>query len=132
MSPRLSLEPATSGTRKDFAMQLSERPNLRNLRDQAKNLVHTGVCPTLADAQFQIPRHYDFPSWPKLKQHVESLEQAGELRQAVSRNDLAPIDALLTANAELRQALNDVPLQALAQPGCIPIMEVVVRHGADV
>jgi hypothetical protein len=42
-------------------------PNLRHLRDQAKDLVHTGAVPTLADAQFQIARQYGFPSWPKLK-----------------------------------------------------------------
>ena len=114
-------------------MQLPERPNLRHLRDEAKSLVRTGAAPTLADAQFQIARQYGFPSWPKLKQHVESLEQAGELRQAISRNDLARVDALLTANAGLRQVLiEDVPLQAQAQPGRIPMMEVLVRHGADV
>lgn len=54
-------------------MQLPDRPNLRYLRDQAKNLVRSGAVPTLAEAQFQIARQYGFPSWPKLKQHVESL-----------------------------------------------------------
>jgi ankyrin repeat protein len=68
-----------------------------------------------------------------MSQHVESLEQAGELRQAISRHDLTRIDTLLRANANLRQVLiEDVPLQALAQPGCIPIMELLVLHGADV
>lgn len=114
-------------------MQLPERPNLRHLRDQAKDLVRNGAATTLADAQFQIARQYGFPSWPKLKQHIESREQAGELRQAISRNDLARVEALLTVNPDLRQVLiDDVPLQALAQPGRIPMMEVLVRHGADV
>ena len=114
-------------------MQLPERPNLHHLRDQAKDLVRSGATATLAAAQFQLARDYGFASWPKLKQHVESLEQAGQLRLAISRRDLARIDALLTANASLRQVLiDDVPLQALAQPGCIPIMELLVRHGADV
>lgn len=114
-------------------MQLPERPNLRHLRDQAKDLVRTGAAPTLGGAQFQIARQYGFPSWPKLKHHVESLEQAGELRQAINRNDLARVVALLTANAALRQVLiDDVPLQALAQPGRIPMMDLLVRHGADV
>ena len=114
-------------------MQLPERPNLRHLRDQAKDLVRSGAAPTLAAAQLKLARDYGFPSWPKLKQHVESLEQAGELRQAIKRHDMPRIDALLTANPSLRQVLiDDVPLQALAQPGCIPIMELLVRHGADV
>jgi len=61
------------------------------------------------------------------------MTTADELRQAINRHDLTRIDALLTANAGLRQVLiDDVRLQALAQPGCIPIMELLVRHGADV
>lgn len=69
----------------------------------------------------------------QVKPRVEPLEQTTELRQAISRNDLARADALLTANADLRRVLiDDVPLQALAQPGRIPMMEVLVRHGADV
>jgi len=95
--------------------------------------VRAGAAPTLPDAQIQLARDYGFSSWSKLQQHVESLEQTAELRQAINRNDLARIDALLSANAGLRQVLiDDVPLQALAQPGCIPIMELLVRHGADV
>ena len=114
-------------------MQLPERPSLRHLRDQAKGLVRSAAAPTVAAAQFKLAQDYGFASWPKLKRHVESLEQAGELRQAVHRRDMARIDALLTGHPELRQVLiDDVPLQALAQPGCIPIMELLVRHGADV
>jgi ankyrin repeat protein len=114
-------------------MHLPDRPNLRHLKDRARDLVRSGAAATLAAAQLELARNYGFPSWPKLKQHVESLEKAGELRQAITRRDMARIDALLTSNAELRQVLiNDVPLQALAQPGCTAIMELLVRHGADV
>lgn len=114
-------------------MQLPDRPNLRYLRDQAKKLVRSGAAPTLAQAQFQIARQYGFPSWPKLKQHVESLKKTGQLTQAIAANDVARVDALLTANPELRQFLiDDVSLMAVAQPGRIPMMELLVRHGADV
>jgi ankyrin repeat protein len=114
-------------------MQLPDRPNLRHLRDQAKDLVRSGAAPTVADAQFQIARQYGFPSWPKLKQHVESLEKAAQLNQAINANDLARVRQLLTAHPELRQVLiDDVPLQRVAQPGRIPMMELLVRHGADV
>ena len=114
-------------------MQLPERPNLRHLRDQAKDLVRTGTAPTLADAQFQIARQYGFASWPRLKQHIESIEKAGQLKQAINSNDLARVDELLTADPGLRQVLiDDVPLQRVAQPGRIPMMELLVRHGADV
>ena len=114
-------------------MQLPDRPNLRHLRDQAKDLVRSGSAPTLAAAQFQLARDYGFPSWPKLKQHVESLEQAGELRHAIDRNDVVRVEALLASNPELRDVLiGDVPLQRVAQPGRIPMMELLVRYGADV
>ncbi|MBV8845641.1 MAG: ankyrin repeat domain-containing protein [Bryobacterales bacterium] len=114
-------------------MQLPDPPNLRHLRDQAKDLVRSGAATTLADAQFQIARQYGFPSWPKLKQHLESLEKAGRLNQAINANDLARVEELLTANPELRQVLIDeVPLQRVAQPRRIPMMDLLVRHGADV
>jgi len=61
------------------------------------------------------------------------MTTADELRRAINQRDLARIDALLTGDPSLRQVLiDDVPLQALAQPGCIPIMELLFRHGADV
>jgi ankyrin repeat protein len=113
--------------------KLPDRPDLRHLRDQARDLMRSGAASTLAAAQLQIAHEYGFPSWAKLKHHVESLELAGELRQAIGRRDLVRIEALLSANPDLRQVLiDDVPLQALAQPGCIPIMDLLVRYGADV
>jgi len=114
-------------------MQLPDRPNLRHLRDQAKDFVRTGAAPNVAAAQLQLARDYGFPGWPELKQHVERLEQASELRESINRNDLARVEALLTTNPELRRVLiDDVPLQRVAQPGRIPMMELLVRHGADV
>lgn len=113
-------------------MQLPDRPDLRHLRDQAKDLVRSGAAATLAAAQFQLAQDYGFPSWTKLKQHVESLQKAGELRHAIDANDLARVEALL-ASPELRQVLlDDAPLQRVAQPGRVPMMELLVRYGADV
>jgi hypothetical protein len=114
-------------------MQLRDRPNLRHLRDQAKDLVRSGALRTLAAAQFQLARQYGFASWAKLKQQVESLKDAGRLRRAIAGNDVARVEEFLTSNPGLRQVLiDDVPLQAVAQPGRIPMMELLVRHGADV
>jgi hypothetical protein len=64
---------------------LPERPNLRHLKDQAKDLLHSGSAATLADAQFQIARLYGFASWPKLKAHIDSLEETGQLKHATRR-----------------------------------------------
>jgi hypothetical protein len=53
------------------AFQLPAGPNLRHLKDQAKDLLKRGKAPSLANAQFQIAELYGFPSWPKLKSHVD-------------------------------------------------------------
>ena len=62
---------------------LPDRPNLRHLKDQAKDLVKAGTAKSISDAQFQIARLYGFPSWPKLKAHVDSLGEIGQLKQAI-------------------------------------------------
>jgi ankyrin repeat protein len=55
------------------------------------------------------------------------------LKQAIDTNDVAQVQELLTAYPALGQVLiDDVPLQRVAQPGRIPMMELLVRHGADV
>ena len=36
-------------------------------------------------AQFAIARQYGFSSWPKLKAHVESLEEIGQLKSPSMR-----------------------------------------------
>jgi hypothetical protein len=51
---------------------LPDRPNLRHLRDQAKDLLKAGTASSLADAQLQTARLYGFASWPKLKAHAYS------------------------------------------------------------
>ncbi len=58
---------------------LPDRPNLRHLKDQAKDLLKSGGAVTLADAQFQIACSYGFTSWPKLKAYVNSLAESGKL-----------------------------------------------------
>ena len=63
------------------AQALPDRPNLRHLKDQAKDLLKAGRAASLADAQFQIARLYGFASWPKLKAHVESSEEVAQLRR---------------------------------------------------
>jgi ankyrin repeat protein len=155
---------------------LPERPNLRHLKDQAKDLLKSGTAKSITDAQFQIARAYGFASWPKLKAHVESFEEAGRLKQVIDNNDLERVKAMMTNNPALhraplgygkdgpltwvaecrvpweppspaRQAMaewmighgsdvhqgGDAPLMRAALNGYrIPMMEVLVAHGADV
>ncbi|MBI3832207.1 MAG: ankyrin repeat domain-containing protein [Planctomycetes bacterium] len=84
--------------------ELPERPNLRHLKLQAEDLVKAGAAATVADAQFTLARQYGFPSWPKLKAHVELLGETGELKAAIDANDLERVKALMTHNPELHRA----------------------------
>src|SRR5215467_5331124 len=83
---------------------LPERPNLRHLKNQAKDLLKTGGASSLTDAQFKIARLYGFASWPKLKAHVDSLEEIGQLKQAIDANDLARVKSLMIRNPLLHHA----------------------------
>jgi len=155
---------------------LPERPNLRHLKDQAKHLVRSGHAATLAEAQFQIARLYGFPSWPKLKAHVDLLTETGQLKAAIDSNNLEEVTSLMTRNPALHKAPlgygkngpltwvaecrvpweppsstrlemaqwmidhgsdvhqgSDGPLMRAALRGDrIPMMELLVRNGADV
>jgi ankyrin repeat protein len=83
---------------------LPDRPNLRHLKDQAKDFLQAGRARSITEAQFQIARLYGFPSWPKLKSHVESLEEVSELKKAIDANDFDRVKSLMTANPELHRA----------------------------
>lgn len=124
---------------------LPERPNLRHLKDQAKDLVKAGTATSLTDAQFRIARLYGFPSWPKLKAHVESLDQVGQLKQAIDTNDLARVQALITRHPELHRAPlgygNNGPLTWVAEcrvpweppsPVRLEMAAWMIEHGSDV
>jgi hypothetical protein len=88
----------------DIAIPLPDRPDLRHLKDQARDMVRSGAAPSLSNAQFQIARQYGFASWPKLKSHVDSLKEIGQLRIAIDEGDLARVQALMTRNPKLHQA----------------------------
>lgn len=160
----------------DAARPLPDRPNLRHLKDQAKDLLKLGVADSLAAAQFKIARTYGFASWPKLKAHVSSLEEIGQLRLAIDNNDIEHVKVMMIRNPKLHRAPlgyakngpltwvaecrvpweppgpvrlamaqwmiengsdvhqgGDGPLMRAALNGDrIPMMELLVSHGADV
>jgi ankyrin repeat protein len=154
---------------------LPAKPDLRHLKDQAKEILESGKAASLAAGLFEVARMYGFASWPKLKQHVISLTNAGKLKDAITQNDLKTVQDLLSAHPELRKApigyggdgpltwaaecrgMNapsrerlgivewliadgadvheggDGPLMRAALDGSrIPMMELLVRRGADV
>jgi ankyrin repeat protein len=67
-------------------------------------LVKSGTAKSIADAQFKVARLYGFASWPKLKAHVDSLEEIGQLKHAIDTNDFPRVRDLLSRNPTLHRA----------------------------
>src|SRR6476620_7047946 len=84
--------------------RLPDQPTLRQLKDQAKDLLKTGAAASITDAQFKIARLYGFAGWPKLKAHVDSFAEIGQLKQAIDTNDIARVKTLMTRNPTLHSA----------------------------
>jgi len=127
------------------ARPLPDRPNLRHLKDQARDLLKAGNTRTLSDAQLQIARQYGFPSWPKLKAHVDSLEEAGQLKDAIDLNNLSLVQSMMLRNPALHKAplgyAKDGPLTWVAEcrvPRVPPdrtrlaIAKWMIENGSDV
>ena len=83
---------------------LPDRPDLRHLRAQAKDLLRAGAATSVTDAQFQVARLYGFASWPKLKAHIDSLEEMGQLKQAIDTNDVDRVKTMMTRSPGLHRA----------------------------
>lgn len=123
-------------------VQLPDQPDLRHLKDQAKDLVSAGSCPTLANALFHVARRHGFPSWPKLKAYVESVGSMGALEQAILEDDIDRLNDLLAEDPDLihreghwlrRRRHNGYrPLAYAAFFGKVKVMEVLIAAGADV
>jgi hypothetical protein len=124
---------------------LPDRPNLRHLKDQAKDLLKRGEAKSIAEAQFKIARLYGFSNWPKLKAYVESFEVIGQLKQAIDANDVVRVKAMMTRNPVLHRAPlgygKDGPLTWVAEcrvpwepPGTqrLAMAEWMIANGSDV
>jgi hypothetical protein len=124
---------------------LPDRANLRHLKAQAKDLLKAGVAASITDAQFRIARLYGFASWPKLKAHIDSLEEVGQLKQAIDTNDIVRVKALMTRNPTLHRAPlgygKDGPLTWVAEcrvpweppsPARLAMAAWMLEHGSDV
>ena len=151
--------------------QLPETANLEQLRNQAKSLVksirngdsasaervHTHLpraralsieqilkaSLTLTEAQLVIARENGFPSWPRLKAHVETLSPTQEdtltaFRKAVRAGDAEAVRALLTLSEFLRDEIDspwftfDAPaLNVAAGRQDLPMVELLLEFGAD-
>jgi Ankyrin repeats (many copies)/Ankyrin repeat len=129
----------------DSPRALPDRPNLRHLKDHAKDLLKAGGASSLTEAQFKIAHLYGFASWPKLKAHIDSLEEVGQLKHAIDSNDFARVKSLMTRNPSLHRAPlgygKSGPLTWAAEcrvpyeppsPGRLAIAKWMIENGSDV
>lgn len=146
-----------------MSRELPAKPNLEYLKKQAKELLQnfqhgdaaagelfrsvslSSPSPKLADAQHAIARDYGFASWPKLKEHVESLVRvltpAELLSAAVRASNANKVAQVFENHPELRVAINEpmanygAGLQAIlaaVQRSDSKTVEVLLRAGADI
>src|SRR5690348_4659452 len=134
-----------SNDSQDAQRPLPERPNIRHLKDQAKDLLRAGNAESITQAQFKIARLYGFRSWPKLKAHIDSLKDIGQLKVAIDNNDIERVTTLMIRNPALHQApigyANNGPLTWVAEcripweppaPVRLAMAQWMIEHGSDV
>lgn len=147
-----------------MSKSLPSRPSLEQLRNQAKDLrkqflageraAVERVCEIdpaykkssaegirLHDAQRVIAREYGFASWPKLKEHVESiLLETGEpmelLKQAFHADDAPWLRKLLAHYPQFKALINE-PIGPFDSPAIINVrsremLDVLLEAGADI
>jgi hypothetical protein len=123
---------------------LPARPSLDFLKKLAKQQVvalrRQRKTTSLAAAQLTLARKYGFPSWRKLKAHVELSEQAAAAVEAISSGDTKSLKRLMSQNSNLAKTRVDDKRTLLHVatdwPGHFPnnmeIIAVLVASGADV
>ena len=98
----------------------------------------------LSEAQFVLAREYDFPSWPRLKRHVETLLPTQDaaldaFKQAVQAGDSGKLRTLLRTYSTL-QAQIDAPLFSFDSPAILnaasrkdrKMVETLLYFGANI
>jgi hypothetical protein len=152
-----------------MSKSLPSRPNLEQLKKQAKDLLkalesndvealqriqanhpdYSNVSKdkirtakfSLSDAQLVIAREYGFASWPKLKEHVESLlmETADPLelfKRAFKTDDAVLFRKLVERYPEAKKKINE-PIAAFDSPAIIHVrspemLDALLEAGADI
>ncbi len=136
---------------------LPPRPSLKWLRKTAKDrlsqLRATQPDAKLADAQLAIAREYGFPSWRKLKAHVEESAKASAQPEAptleqivdaflerVGTGRIDDVRAILAAAPSLVNAVGPHPfwggrpqaLHVAIEGGRRDMFDLLLEHGADI
>jgi ankyrin repeat protein len=108
---------------------LPSRPDLDQLKKQAKELRASGAHRTLAEAQLALARRHGFASWTKLKRAVE----LATLRRLIEEGDAAAARVLVASSPGLAKATFDdgsTPLHLAAGENRPALVEALVEHGA--
>ncbi len=125
-----------------MSRNLPEKPNLEYLKKQAKELRGTRGG-KLAAAQHELANSYGFPTWAKLKAHVEALglSPMQALKAAVCDLDAVRVKQLIDQHPELRAKIDDpLPdygfgqqaLYAAVQRSDRATIEVLLSAGANI
>jgi ankyrin repeat protein len=145
-----------------MSLALPAKPNLEHLKNQAKALLRdfqqddatakdrfasasTLGDPKFADALHVVASEYGFASWPKLKEHVESLSRIlspdQKLTVAIRARDASKAAQVLANHPELKAQLNEplasygggiTPLLGAVQHGDPETVDVLLAAGADI
>src|SRR5688572_1287569 len=119
------------------AASLPDAPHLDLLRKEARRrlgeLRQAQPEAKLADAQFDLARHYGFTSWRALKAHVDSLTIDGQLFEASRTGDAERMTVLLDAHPN-RLLARTKPyewslLHIAAHNGHLAIVELLLQRG---
>src|SRR5436190_17694826 len=147
---------------------LPSKPNLHQLKNQAKDLLkslksgdadaiqriranhprwsetpepnRSAVKMSLGDAQLVIAREYGFTSWPKLKEHVDAVLDAGDpmelFKKAFAEHDAALFRQLLDRHPAVKAMINE-PVAAFDAPIITQVrsremLDVLLAAGADI
>src|SRR6185436_15224391 len=145
---------------------LPSRPSLEQLRNQAKDLLKSlksgeadalkrfadanrlasneqaGLTDfSLSEAQLTIAREYGFASWPKLKEHVDSItientDPMELFKKAFEEDDAVLVRKLLARFPDFKSKIND-PVAAFDAPIITRVrsrgmLDVLLEAGADI
>ncbi len=133
--------------------KLPARANLEHLKNEAKQLLKTMRTQNpgaraevrLSEAQLLVARSYGFPSWRKLKAHVDALHDFGQqLVNAVHASDLGTIRKILDAHPDLVNAGAELPrpdrpsdtfstrlLHLSIAEAKVDVLRLLIERGAD-
>jgi ankyrin repeat protein len=129
--------------------KLPARANLEHLKNEAKQRLKTlrsnNPEVRLSEAQLLVARGYGFPSWRKLKAHVDAQHDSGQqLINAVHASDLETMQHVLDSHPELVNAGTDLPRHdrpsdtfsmrlihlAIAEAK-VDVLRLLIERGAD-